>query len=92
MRIDSSQFCSVTEPVIANALGGINSIGKYGADCFAEDSPKEGCGDMYKMLSQISRAKDENNSKYEYENNLLLNNFNHIKIKQAANDHYKSYA
>jgi len=91
MRIDSSQFCSVTEPVIANALGGINSMSKYGADCLADDSSKDGCSDMYRMLSQISRAKDENRSKYEYENNLLLNDFNHNKIKQAANAHYKSY-
>ena len=69
----------------------INSIGKYGADCLADDSSKDGCSDMYRMLSQISRAKDENRSKYEYENNLLLNDFNHNKIKQAANAHYKSY-
>ena len=90
-RIDSSLYCKVTEPVVANAIGGVNALAKFLADCLADDAPKEGCGETYSILSQLGRASRENVQKYGYGNNLILQEFNQSVMKKIANDHYDSY-
>ena len=91
MRVDSSLYCKVTEPVVTNTVGGVNALAKFLADCLADDAPKDGCGGAYSMLSQFNRASIENRQKYGYENNLILQDFNQSVMKQIANDHYDSY-
>lgn len=91
MRVDSSLYCKVTEPVVTNTVGGVNALAKFLADCLADDAPKEGCGGAYSLLSQFDRASRENIRKYGYVNNLILQDFNRNVMKQIANDHYNSY-
>lgn len=91
IRVDSSLYCKVTEPVVTNAIGGVNALAKFLADCLADDAPKDGCGGTYSILSQFDRASRENIRKYGYENNLILQDFNQYVMKQIANDHYNSY-
>lgn len=91
MRVDSSLYCKVTEPVVTNTVGGVNALAKFLADCLADDAPKDGCGGAYSTLNQFNRASIENGQKYGYENNLILQEFNQNVMKRIANDHYDSY-
>lgn len=91
MRVDSSLYCKVTEPVVTNTIGGVNALAKFLADCLADDAPKEGCGETYSLLSQLTRASNENRQKYGYHNNIILQDFNQNVMKRIANDHYNSY-
>lgn len=90
-RLDSSLYCKVTEPVVTNTLGGVNALAKFTADCLADDAPKDGCSDTFKLLSQLNTAKIQNAQKYGYENNIILQDFDQNKMKRIANDHYNSY-
>jgi colicin import membrane protein len=90
-KVDSSLYCKVTEPVVTNTIGGVNALAKFLADCLADDAPKDGCGGTYSILSQLDRASRENERKYGYGNNLILEEFNESYMKQIANKHYDSY-
>jgi len=91
MRMDNSLYCKVSEPVIMNALGGINSIGKFAADCLADDAPKDGCGELYREISAVEKERNLISQKYGSQNNTILRDFNSSRMKQIANDHYNSY-
>lgn len=91
MRVDSSLYCKVTEPVVTNAIGGVNALAKFFADCLADDAPKDGCGGTYFMLSQFDREGRENARKYGRENNLILGDFNRDRMIRIANDQYDTY-
>ena len=91
MRVDSSLYCKVTEPVVTNTLGGVNALAKFTADCLADDAPKDGCSDTFKLLAQLNNAKIQNSQKYGYENNVILQDYDRNKMKRIANDHYNSY-
>lgn len=90
-RIDSSLYCKVTEPVVTNTVGGVNALAKFAADCLADDSPKDGCGDTFSLLSQLSNAKYQNTRKYGYGSNTILQDYDRNKMKRIANDHYNTY-
>ena len=91
MRMDNSLYCKISEPVIANALGGINSIGKFAADCLADDAPKDGCGELYREIAAVEKERNLMSQKYGSQNNTILRDFNSSRMKQIANDHYNSY-
>ncbi len=91
MRMDNSLYCKVSEPVLANALGGINSIGKFAADCLADDAPKDGCGELYREIAAVEKERNLMSQKYGSQNNTILRDFNSSRMKQIANDHYNSY-
>ena len=91
MKIDNSLYCKVSEPVLANALGGINSIGKFAADCLADDAPKDGCGELYREIAAVEKERNLMSQKYGSQNNTILRDFNSSRTKQIANDHYNSY-
>ena len=91
MRMDSSLYCKVTEPVVTNALGGVNALAKFNADCLADDAPKDGCGDTMSLISQLSNARQQNTQLYGYQNNLILRDFDYNNMKKIANDQYNSY-
>jgi hypothetical protein len=91
MRMDNSLYCKISEPVITNALGGMNSIGKFAADCLADDAPKDGCGEIYSEIAAVERGRNEISGKYGSQNNTILRDFNSSSMKKIANDHYNSY-
>lgn len=91
MKMDNSLFCKVSEPVITNALGGINSIGKFAADCLADDAPKDGCGELYREIAAVEKERNLISQKYGSQNSTILQDFNSSRMKQIANDHYNSY-
>jgi hypothetical protein len=91
MRMDNSLYCKISEPVITNALGGMNSIGKFAADCLADDAPKDGCGEIYSEIAAVERGRNEISGKYGWLNNTILLDFNSSSMKKIANDHYNSY-
>ena len=91
LRLDSSLYCKVTEPVVTNTIGGVNALAKFAADCLADDAPKDGCGDTYKLLSELSNAKYQSAQKYGYGSDTILQDYDRDRMKRIANDHYNSY-